>query len=74
MVNRNEFGCSLLAVTVLLSGCVSSFDRLLYNVQNEYDLSGDIPREEAVVIEANSTFRPILTQSSCFFSVAEGEE
>lgn len=30
-------------ILCMLSGCVSSLDRLFYDVQDEYDLSGNLP-------------------------------
>ncbi len=70
---RNTIGILVLGLLSTLSGCVSSLDRLFYNVQDEYDLSGNLPREETAILEERSS-NPFLTQSSCFFNVEDGDD
>ncbi len=70
---RNTIGILVLGLLGTLSGCVSSMDRLFFNVQGEYDLSGNLPREEAAILEERSS-NPFLTQSSCFFHAEDGDD
>ena len=77
---RNIIGILVLGLLSMLSGCVSSLDRLINKVQDEYDLSGNLPREEtAILLEERLVKHPLTTaftarQTSCFFHVEDGDE
>ena len=63
----------LVCLSLCAIGCAHGFDTVFHNVQDEHDISDNSFKETAAIIEAPSTYNPLTTQRSCFFSVPHND-